>query len=134
MIDLSPTEEQQEIQALARRFAREVIRPAEVALDKMADPEAVFHSPLFRDTLKQAYALGFHKMGIREDLGGLGLDPMTTALVWEELAVGGIGITATLLAAPVAPLFLSVLASGRTDLIDRFEDQRVIGQSLRNRG
>ncbi|MDQ1334827.1 MAG: hypothetical protein QG552_1777 [Thermodesulfobacteriota bacterium] len=120
MIDLSPTEEQMEIQALARRFAQEVIRPAEVALDKMSDPEEVFNSPIFRETLKKAYALGFHKMGIREDLGGLGLDPVTTGLVWEELAVGGIGITATLLAAPVAPLFLSVLASGRTDLIDRF--------------
>jgi hypothetical protein len=32
MIDLSPTEEQKEIQTLARRFAREVIRPAETAL------------------------------------------------------------------------------------------------------
>ncbi|MCF8081929.1 MAG: acyl-CoA dehydrogenase family protein [Deltaproteobacteria bacterium] len=120
MIELSLTEEQQEIQALARRFAREVIRPAEIALDKMADPETVFDSPIFRKTLKKAYTLGFHKMGIREDLGGLGLDPVTTGLVWEELAVGGVGITATLLAAPVAPLFLSVLASGRTDLIDRF--------------
>lgn len=120
MIDLTPTEEQREIQSLARRFAREVIRPAEIALDKMADPEEAFNSRIFRDTLKKAYSLGFHKMGIREDLGGLGLDPMTTGLVWEELAVGGIGITATLLAAPVVPMFLSILAPGKTDLIDRF--------------
>jgi alkylation response protein AidB-like acyl-CoA dehydrogenase len=120
MIDLSPTEEQKEIQTLARRFAREVIRPAETALDKMADPEDVFNSRIFRDTLKKAYSLGFHKMGIREELGGLGLDPVTTGLVWEELAVGGIGITSTLLAAPVAPLFLSVLAPGKTELIARF--------------
>jgi alkylation response protein AidB-like acyl-CoA dehydrogenase len=34
--------------------------------------------------------------------------------------VGGIGITSTLLTAPVAPLFLSVLAPGKTELIARF--------------
>jgi alkylation response protein AidB-like acyl-CoA dehydrogenase len=120
MIDFSPTKEQLEIQALAKKFAREVIRPAEIALDKMADPDAVFSSELFRDTLRRAYELGFHKMGIKEEFGGLGLDPLTTALVWEELAYGGIGIAATLLAAPVVPLFLSILAAGRKDLIEQY--------------
>lgn len=120
MIDLSLTKEQQEIQDLARRFAREVVRPAEIALDKMADPEEVFKSQIFRNTLVKAYELGFHKMGIGVEFGGLGLDPVTTALVWEELAAGGIGIAATLLAAPVAPMFLSVLAPDKKDLIARF--------------
>lgn len=120
MIDFSPTKDQLEIQTLARKFAREVIRPAEVALDKMADPDAVFSSELFRDTLRQSYELGFHKMGIKEEFGGLGLDPLTTALVWEELAYGGIGIAATLLAAPVVPLFLSILAPGNKKLIEQY--------------
>lgn len=120
MIDFSPTKDQIEIQKMARKFARQVIRPAEVELDKLSDPDAVFNSELFRNTLAQAYELGFHKMGIKEEFGGLGLDPMTTALVWEELATGGIGITATLLAAPVAPLFVSMLASDKKELIERF--------------
>ena len=120
MIDFAPTEEQTEFQQLARRFAREVIRPAEIELDKMADPDEAFASETFRKTMAQAYELGFHKMGIQEGFGGLGLPPTTTALIWEELATGGIGITASLLAAPVAPLFLSVLAPGNADLIDRF--------------
>ncbi len=120
MIDLKPTEEQTELQKTARAFAREVIRPAEAALDKMADPDEVFKSDLFWDTLKQAYELGFHKMTIAEQHGGLGLSPVSTALVWEELAVGGVGIPATLLAGSVAPAFLSVLAGGKKDLIERY--------------
>ncbi len=120
MIDFSPTREQSEIQALARRFAREVLRPAEIALDKLVDPDEVFKSATFKDVVAQAFELGFGKMGIREEFGGMGLDPLTTALVWEELAVGGIGITATLLAAPVAPLFISLLAPDRKDMIERF--------------
>ena len=129
MIDFSPTKDQIEIRDLARRFAQEVIRPAEIALDKMPDPEAVFSSSVFRSTTAQAFALGYHKMGIREEFGGLGLDPLTTALVWEELAAGGGGIAATLLAASVAPLFISVMAPERKDLVERFvrpycEDQK----------
>lgn len=120
MIDFTPTPEQAEIQQLARSFAREVIRPAETRLDRLEDPETVFSSPTFRDVIAQAFELGFGRMAIREELGGMGLDPLTTALVWEELAVGGIGITATLLAAPVAPLFVSVLAPHRTDMIETF--------------
>ncbi|MFH1537435.1 MAG: acyl-CoA dehydrogenase family protein [bacterium] len=120
MIDFEPTKDQQEIQKMARKFAREVIRPAEVELDKMPDPDEAYKSDVFRNTIKQAYELGFHKMGINEQHGGLGLDPLTTALVWEELAVGGVGIPATLMAGSVAPAFLSVLAAGKTGLIDKY--------------
>ncbi len=120
MIDLSPSEEQLAIQNLARSFAREVIRPAETELDRMHDPVDVFRSDIFRQTIRMAYELGFHRMGIKEEFGGLGLDPLTTALVWEELAVGGAGIAATLLAAPVVPLFLSIIASSNTELIDKY--------------
>ncbi len=120
MIDFSPSKDQTEIQKLARRFAKEVIRPAEIELDKMADPDEAFASDTFKNVMKQAYELGFHKMGIREEFGGLGLDPSTTGLVWEELAVGGVGITATLLAAPVAVLFISILAADRQDMVDKY--------------
>jgi len=120
VIDFSLTEEQAAIQKMARDFAREVVRSAETELDRMADPDAAFASPHFRDTLARAYELGFHKMGIAEEHGGLGLDPVTRGVVWEELAAGGAGIAATLLAASVAPAFLSVLAPHKTDLIERY--------------
>jgi alkylation response protein AidB-like acyl-CoA dehydrogenase len=118
MVDFDLSEDQLAIRGMAARFAREVVRPAEIELDKMADPEETFRSALFRDTMRQAYALGFHKMGIKEEHGGLGFDPVTRGLVWEELAAGGAGIAAGLLAASVAPAFLSVLAPHKTALID----------------
>ena len=120
MVDFSLSEDQCAIRDMAARFAREVIRPAEIELDKMADPDEAFRSALFRDTMRQAYALGFHKMGIKEEHGGLGFDPVTRGLVWEELAAGGAGIAAGLLAASVAPAFLSVLAPHKTGLIDTY--------------
>lgn len=120
MIDFDLTEDQVVIRDMAARFAREVVRPAEIELDRMADPDEVFRSTIFRDTMRQAYSLGFHKMGIKEEHGGLGLDPVTRGLVWEELAAGGAGIAAGLLAASVAPAFLSVLAPHQTGLIDTY--------------
>ncbi|HOY62954.1 MAG: Acyl-CoA dehydrogenase [bacterium ADurb.Bin236] len=119
MIDFKPTQEQLELQKMAKKFAREVIRPAELAIDKMQNPDEAYASPEFRNTLRQAYELGFHKMTINVQHGGLGLDPLSTALVWEELAVGGVGIPATLLAGMVAPAFLSVLAGGKKELIEK---------------
>jgi len=120
LIDFTLSDEQRELQASARRFAREVIRPAELALDRVADPDAVYTDARFTDTLRAAYELGFHKMGIAEKHGGLGLGPAMTGLIWEELAAGGVGFAATLLSAPVLPLFLCVLAPHRKDLIERF--------------
>ncbi|HPO12653.1 MAG TPA: acyl-CoA dehydrogenase family protein [Candidatus Hydrogenedentes bacterium] len=120
MIDFDLTEDQVAIRDMAARFAREVVRPAEIELDRMADPDEVFKSTIFRDTMRLAYQLGFHKMGIKEEHGGLGLDPVTRGLVWEELAAGGAGIAAGLLAASVAPAFLSVLAPHQTGLIEAY--------------
>lgn len=120
MVDFELSEDQQRIRDMAATFAREVLRPAEIELDRMAQPEEVFCSDAFRNTMRQAYALGFHKMGIKEEHGGLGLDPVTRGVVWEELAVAGPGIAAGLLAASVAPAFLSVLAPDRTELIDAY--------------
>jgi alkylation response protein AidB-like acyl-CoA dehydrogenase len=85
MIEFAASETQQQIVETARQFGREVLRPAEIELDKMADPNEVFRSDLFWDVMSQAFQLGFHKMGLAEEFGGLGLDPNTTGLVWEEL-------------------------------------------------
>jgi len=120
MIDFKPTKEQKELATLAKKFAKEVVRPAELLIDKMPDPEEAYKSDAFKNVMKQACELGFNRMTIREDFGGLGLDQQTTGLIWEELAVGGVGITGTLLACSVVPLFISVLAPNRKDLVDEY--------------
>ena len=58
MVDFTLSDDQLAIRDMAARFAREVVRPAEIELDKMSDPEEAFRSALFRDTMRQAYASG----------------------------------------------------------------------------
>lgn len=120
MIDFTIDDTQQQLVKTARDFGREVLKPAEIALDKMSDPDEAFDSPIFHDLMAQAFSLGFHKMGLREDMGGLGLDPSTTGLIWEELARWGAGFTAGLMAGGVVPGLVAFLAAGNKDLIDRY--------------
>jgi len=120
MVDFSPNDIQQSMIDTAAKFGSEVIADAEIALDKMIDPVGTYDSELFRNTIAQAYQLGFHKMAIAEDYGGLGLDPQTIGMVWEELARHGVGIAATLVASSVAHQLITVMASHNQELIDRY--------------
>ncbi len=76
----------------AHNFARNVLRPAEIELDRIADPDDVFRSEVFWDVMRQAYRMGFHKILLPAHVGGLGLDPLTIALIDEELFWGGPGL------------------------------------------
>ena len=116
--DVPLTEEQQELKAAAHTFAAEVLRPAGTALDRMS-PEAVVapDSPLF-SALKQASGLGYAKLAAPEEMGGLGLSPLESYLVLEELAWGSMGLSATLFLTSTHAGF--ALLSGRADLIQEF--------------
>ena len=78
-MSLTPlTETQQEIQHLARTFAREEIAPHAASWDRDANfPVAVAH---------QMGALGFLGMLIPEQYDGLGLDTLSYLLALEEIA------------------------------------------------
>jgi alkylation response protein AidB-like acyl-CoA dehydrogenase len=120
MIDFSLDDTQIHLIETARAFGREVIQPAEAALDKYADQNDIFASDLFWGTLKQAFELGFHKMSLQESYGGSGLDTSTIGLVWEELARWGMGFTASLVASSVVPQMISVFAGDKKELMDKF--------------
>ncbi|MBU2548191.1 MAG: acyl-CoA dehydrogenase family protein [Proteobacteria bacterium] len=120
MVDFIIDETQRQLADTARRFALEVMRPAEVELDRLADPDSVFDDPRFREVLARAYQLGFHKMALPEAYGGLGLDPMTLALIWEELAAGGPGFTAGLLPLAVVARVIAFIAPDNRDLVERY--------------
>lgn len=79
-MDFSLTEEQQAFQATARQFAREAMVPH--ARDW--DEGSVF--PV--ETLREAAALGFAGIYVRDDVGGSGLTRLDAALIFEELAQG----------------------------------------------
>jgi hypothetical protein len=79
-MDFRLTEEQQAFQDMARKFALEEMAPHAAAWDE----GQVF--PV--DTLRQAAALGFAGIYVRDDVGGSALSRLDAAIVFEELATG----------------------------------------------
>jgi len=116
--DRTLTAEQIQIREAARKFAREVLWPVGIALDKMA-PEAVVAkgSPFF-DALRQAHELGFDRMGGPLDQGGLDYPPLTQHLVLEELAAGNAGLAGAVLLCAFPPE--AALATGNPELAEEF--------------
>ncbi len=119
-MDLKLSDEQQQMIDMSRSFAMDVIRPAEIELDKMADPVAAFESETFKNVIRQAYEIGFHKMIIPEPFGGLGLDAFTMDLIIEELAYGGAGLTSVIMVCPAPYVFASLFGMGNQALLDKF--------------
>lgn len=90
--DLTPTEDQQMLQAAARELADEVIRPAAAQADAdRAVPEKVRTA---------AWSMGTGLVGVPTALDGIAEErsAVTMALVIEELARGDMGIAVSLLA------------------------------------
>ena len=110
MVDFALPEETEKIRDMTREFARQELRPAGVELDRIPNPEEAYTSDTMRRVLSRAYEVGFHKMNLPEELGGLGAPPMTHIVVQEELAVGDAGLASHLL---VAPMIIGVAASAR---------------------
>ncbi|HEY6395750.1 MAG TPA: acyl-CoA dehydrogenase family protein, partial [Candidatus Binataceae bacterium] len=86
-------EHYEQLKSSAHRFAKEVMRPAAVVLDRMSDPQQTIasDSPL-RQVLKKAYQIGYHVSGIPVEMGGLGLDPLGSHILHEELAWGSVDL------------------------------------------
>jgi alkylation response protein AidB-like acyl-CoA dehydrogenase len=120
MVDFEPSKSQRQIVAAARDFGKNILLPAETELDKISDPQEVFNGELFWSVIAQAFELGFSKMALPEKFGGMGLDPQTTGMVWEELARWGPGFAATLIPGAVVPQLISFLAPENLKLIDKF--------------
>jgi alkylation response protein AidB-like acyl-CoA dehydrogenase len=95
-LNLTLTEEQKALCTGARRFFREVWRPASIALDQLADPaEVIAPDSVFWETGRKTFELGYHKMGLPEAIGGLGLDPLSMALLTEEMGYASPGLAAS---------------------------------------
>ncbi len=89
-LNLEITDEQMALKEAAHKFAKEVLRPASLELDKLEDPEEVIKSPVFWNAMKKGYELGYHSIFIPDIWGGLGLEPLEVHIVLEELAWGSI--------------------------------------------
>jgi alkylation response protein AidB-like acyl-CoA dehydrogenase len=79
-MDFELTEEQRAFQETARSFAREEMMPRA----REWDEGEIF--PV--DTLRQAAALGFGGVYVKEDVGGSALSNLDAVIIYEELAQG----------------------------------------------
>jgi alkylation response protein AidB-like acyl-CoA dehydrogenase len=79
-MDFELSEEQRAFQAVARSFAREHMMP----FAREWDEREIF--PV--ETLRQAAALGFGGIYVKEDVGGAALSRLDATIIFEELAQG----------------------------------------------
>jgi alkylation response protein AidB-like acyl-CoA dehydrogenase len=103
-VDFSLSDEQRAIQDMARAFAEAELAPHSARWDEEK------HFPV--DVMRQAAALGFAGIYVREDVGGSGLSRLDAALIFEALSRGDVAVAA----------FISIhnMASW---MIDRFGDE-----------
>jgi acyl-CoA dehydrogenase len=84
MVGFDLSEQQRDLQRLARDFARDVVRPVAAHHDETGEwPDTV---------LRKAWELGLVNVHIPESCGGLGLGTLDGALIDEEMGWGCTGI------------------------------------------
>jgi alkylation response protein AidB-like acyl-CoA dehydrogenase len=104
MTQFDLTDEQREIQDLARRFTAQSITPHAAEWDE----KHIFP----RDTIRAAAELGFGGIYVSEAAGGIGLGRLEAALIMEAMAYG----------CPSTSAFISIHNMGAW-MIDRFGSQ-----------
>jgi acyl-CoA dehydrogenase len=84
LISFEMTDEQRQMQEVARKFTRNQIIPAAAELDEKAE------MPM--DIIKGAFDFGLWNLNLPEQYGGMGLDHLTEAILLEEIAYGCLGV------------------------------------------
>ncbi len=116
-----------------RRFAKEVMRPAAMELDRLPDPrDVIAPGSVLWTFMRRAYALCYHTASFPEAIGGLGLHGLGMQIFLEELGWGSADLAISLGVAG-AP-FGALAMAGNPELIDAFvkpyiadRDARYIG-------
>ena len=112
-IDFGLSSEAQAMQREVRKFAREVMRPAGIELDKMADPTEIYaEGSSLWDVFRTYRELDLHLRGMPEEFGGMAgqLDPMASFLIGEEMGYGDSGLAISLGASGMPFSFAAMFA------------------------
>ncbi|NTW36197.1 MAG: acyl-CoA/acyl-ACP dehydrogenase [Syntrophobacteraceae bacterium] len=94
-IDLNVSPETKAVLREVKRFGMEVMRPAGIQLDRLADPvDVIAQDSVLWDVFKGFRALGLHTMQIPRACGGLAeeKDPMAAILIAEQLGYADAGL------------------------------------------
>src|SRR5271157_3009782 len=95
-LDLSVTAEDMALRQAAHKFAAEIMRPVAKKMDGMSAEAAIAKDSPLWDFLKAAFAQGYHCSYLPSDVGGVGLTPLQSHMVTEELGWGSFGLTVLL--------------------------------------
>ncbi len=83
---MNMTDEQVALKDSINKFCKEVLHPASVELDKMADPEDVIkEDSILWQTMRKAYELEYHAANVPEEYGGLGFGALESHIFLEEM-------------------------------------------------
>ncbi len=110
-LNIELTEEQEVLKKEIHKFALEVLRPAAAELDRKSPAEVIAPGSVYWDVMKKMYQLGYHTVHTPDEYGGLGLDPVSQHIFWEELGYGSVGFAVSL----GVSLFPSFMASMLAD-------------------
>jgi acyl-CoA dehydrogenase len=120
VIDFEPTQEQRQIQALARAFAKDHVMPIAAQHDREESYPA--------EVVAAAHELGLLNVSVPSDVGGLGLGMLDEVIIGEEIAYGCMGIYTILMASElgITPLLLA----GTPEQHERFLSPLLSGPRL----
>jgi alkylation response protein AidB-like acyl-CoA dehydrogenase len=94
-LDTNLTNEQKTLRDMIRKFGEEVMRPAGIELDQLADPaDVIAEGSVLWDVYKKYRELGFHKSSIPKASGGMAedMDAMSRLLMHEEMGYWDSGL------------------------------------------
>ena len=117
-LNLELTEDHVALKEAVHKFSMGVLRPAALELDKFPAEQVVKKDSIYWKCMKQMYKQGYHTVLISDAYGGLGLDPLATHIVWEELAYGSVGFAVSLGCSCFSAFYASMLADD--NLIEKF--------------
>ncbi|HSV97608.1 MAG TPA: acyl-CoA dehydrogenase family protein [Spirochaetota bacterium] len=90
-LNLQLTDEQMMLKESVHKFAVNVLKPASIELDKMTPEEVVKKGSPFWKVMKQMYEMKYHTVLVPDEYGGMGLDPLSLHIFFEELSYGSVG-------------------------------------------
>lgn len=94
-MDFELTEEQRMFRDMARKFAEKEIRPTL--------KENIRQERFDRGTIKKIASQGLLAPHMPQEYGGLGLDYLTSAIIWESLCTVSLSITQAAVSGPIQP-------------------------------
>jgi len=108
-LNLELTDEQTALKEAVHKFSVEVLRPASLQLDRMTPEEVIAPDSIYWDCMRRMYQLGYHTVHTPDEYGGLGLDPLSQHIFWEELSYGSVGFAVSIGVSLFGPFIASMM-------------------------